>query len=92
MEAMQRSGGGQLTLRATPGNETVDLEVVDDGPGFAERMPVSDAFFTTKIQGTGLGLALVHRIVSEQGGAIRVQSRPESTCFTVSLPRATPRP
>ncbi len=91
IEAMQGSGG-QLTLRAKPGNETVDLEVEDDGPGFAEDLPVFDAFFTTKDQGTGLGLSLVHRIVSDHGGTIRVQSRPGCTCFTVTLPRATPRP
>jgi signal transduction histidine kinase len=92
IEAMQGSGGGQLTLRATLGNETVDLEVEDDGPGFAEDSPVFDAFFTTKDQGTGLGLSLVHRIVSDHGGTIRVRSRPGSTCFTVTLPRVTPRP
>jgi signal transduction histidine kinase len=92
IEAMQGSGGGQLTLRATPGNDTVELEVEDDGPGFAEDLPVFDAFFTTKDQGTGLGLSLVHRIVSDHGGTIRVQSRPGCTCFTVTLPRATPRP
>jgi signal transduction histidine kinase len=47
---------------------------------------VFDAFFTTKDQGTGLGLALVHRIVTDHGGTIRVESRPGRTCFSVSLP------
>ncbi len=82
--------GGQLTLRAKPTNEGVDLEVEDDGPGFADDLPVFDAFFTTKDQGTGLGLSLVHRIVTDHGGTIRVQSRPGRTCFTVTLPRAIP--
>jgi signal transduction histidine kinase len=87
LEAMQETGG-RLTLRAKPGPETVDLEVEDDGPGFADDLPVFDAFFTTKDQGTGLGLSLVHRIVADHGGTIRVQSRPGRTCFTVTLPLA----
>lgn len=87
IEAMQE-GGGRLILRAKPGPDTVDLEVEDDGPGFADDLPVFDAFFTTKDQGTGLGLSLVHRIVADHGGTIRVQSRPSRTCFTVTLPLA----
>lgn len=86
IEAMQ--GGGRLILRAKPGQDAVDLEVEDDGPGFADDLPVFDAFFTTKDQGTGLGLSLVHRIVADHGGTIRVQSRPGRTCFTVTLPLA----
>jgi two-component system nitrogen regulation sensor histidine kinase GlnL len=68
----------------------VEVDVEDDGPGFADTMPVFDAFFTTKDQGTGLGLSLVHRIISDHGGTIRVESRPGRTCFTFSLPAAGP--
>jgi signal transduction histidine kinase len=86
-EAMQERGG-ILTLRtrAIPGAVEVDVE--DNGPGFGDELPVFDAFFTTKPQGTGLGLALVHRIVTDHDGSIRVSSRPGCTCFTFSLPRA----
>jgi signal transduction histidine kinase len=84
LEAAQGSGG-ILTLRARPDGDSVELDLEDNGPGFSEELPVSDAFFTTKEQGTGLGLALVHRIVADHGGSIRVQSRPGRTCFTVRL-------
>jgi signal transduction histidine kinase len=87
IEAMQ-DRGGHLTLRARSAEGTVELEVEDDGPGFAEDLPVFDAFFTTKEHGTGLGLSLVHRIVSDHGGTIRVESRPGRTCFTLRLPAA----
>jgi signal transduction histidine kinase len=82
--------GGHLTLRARTGRASAEIEVEDDGPGFAEELPIFDAFFTTKEQGTGLGLALVHRIVTDHGGTIRVSSRPGRTCFTVTLPRPGP--
>ena len=88
IEAMHGTGG-TLTLRARAADEAVELEVEDSGPGFPEDLPVFDAFFTTKAQGTGLGLSLVYRIVTDHGGTIRVQSRPGRTCFTLRLPAAT---
>jgi signal transduction histidine kinase len=88
IEAMH-GPGGHLTLRAHGDGEMVELDVEDDGPGFSEELPVFDAFFTTKEQGTGLGLSLVHRIVADHGGTIRVASRPGRTCFTLRLPAAT---
>jgi signal transduction histidine kinase len=87
LEALQ-DRGGHLTLRARCEAETLEIDVEDDGPGFPNDLPVFDAFFTTKDQGTGLGLSLVHRIVSDHGGTIRVASRPGRTCFTFALPIA----
>ena len=85
VEAMHERGG-TLTLRAKPAREVLEIDVEDDGPGFPSELPVFDAFFTTKDQGTGLGLSLVHRIISDHGGTIRVASRPGRTCFTFTLP------
>jgi signal transduction histidine kinase len=67
---------------------TVEIDIEDNGPGFPEDAPIFDAFFTTKPQGTGLGLTIVHRIVSDHGGSVGLRSRPGETCFTVRLPRA----
>ncbi|HSS39019.1 MAG TPA: ATP-binding protein, partial [Polyangia bacterium] len=88
LEAMQ-DRGGRLALRARREGETLEIDVEDDGPGFPNDLPVFDAFFTTKDQGTGLGLSLVHRIVADHGGTIRVASRPGRTCFTFTLPSST---
>ena len=85
VEAMQ-SAGGTLTLRARQRQDLLEVDVEDDGPGFADELPVFDAFFTTKDQGTGLGLSLVHRIVADHQGTIAVESRPGRTCFTFTLP------
>jgi signal transduction histidine kinase len=85
VEAMQAEGG-KLTLRARRAPDRLEIDVEDTGPGFSDELPVFDAFFTTKDQGTGLGLSLVHRIVTDHHGSIRVESRPGRTCFTFTLP------
>lgn len=85
LEAMSEPGG-RVVMRARAASGWVEIDVEDDGPGFREDLPIFDAFFTTKDQGTGLGLALVHRIVTDHGGTIRVHSHPGKTCFTVALP------
>jgi signal transduction histidine kinase len=85
IEAMHAKGG-HLVLRVRNTPPTVTVEVEDDGPGFSQELPVFDAFFTTKDQGTGLGLALVHRIVTDHGGTIHVETRPGRTSFSISLP------
>ncbi len=71
------------------------LEVSDTGAGIPpENMDrIFEPFFTTRKadMGTGMGLAVVHSIVSCGGGAIRVRSRPgQGATFTVYLPRARP--
>ncbi len=74
--------------------EMVKLTISDDGPGMTEdiRRRVFDAFFTTKPmgKGTGLGLAVVHGLVSDAGGVIEVESaRGKGATFTVCLPRGS---
>ncbi len=82
---------GELRVACARDGEQVRLTVADNGRGMSAEVQrhIFEPFFTTKERGkgTGLGLATVSAIVSQQGGKIEVESRPgEGTCFTLSWP------
>ena len=64
------------------------IEVEDSGPGVPEQLKphLFDPFVTTKRTGTGLGLALVAKIIGDHGGVIECESDPKRTVFRVLLP------
>ncbi len=81
--------GGQVLVRARAGEGAVELAVADSGPGIAPelRARVFEPFFTTRPNGTGLGLAVARQIVEAHGGRIDVGDHPGGgACFTVRLP------
>lgn len=94
--------GGEIVLStayqhgvrmALPGGDTrlplpLLVSVQDNGDGIPEdlRTNLFDAFVTTKVNGTGLGLALVAKIIGDHGGVIEFDSQPRRTVFKVSLP------
>jgi len=84
---------GEVLVRLGPMDGGIRLEVSDTGPGISEEHmeSVFDPFFTTKSpdEGTGLGLMVCHRIVTDHGGSIEARSREgEGATFSVWLPRA----
>jgi two-component system nitrogen regulation sensor histidine kinase GlnL len=68
----------------------LQVEITDDGPGVPPALTESlfEPFVSGRENGTGLGLALVSKIVSEHEGWISVESRPGRTTFRLSLPLA----
>ncbi len=85
--------GGKLGVRARRERDCLLVEIADDGHGIppAIRNRIFEPFFTTKEvgAGTGLGLDVVHRIVTRRhGGRIAVESAPGRTVFSVRLPLA----
>ena len=85
--------GGLLTLRIRPmqheGAEGLAVDIIDTGEGMDTivRSRARDPFFTTRPSGTGLGRALVDRIVDAHGGHLLIESRAgEGTTATVFLP------
>lgn len=79
---MRRSDGTGQSL-------PLQVEIIDDGPGLPEdiRGDIFDPFVSGRENGTGLGLALVSKIVSDHDGWISVDSVPGRTVFRMSLPR-----
>ena len=97
-----REGGGEIVLRtayehglrlAVPGSEQrlhlpLVVAVRDNGPGIAEDIAphLFDPFVSSKPSGSGLGLALVAKIVADHGGLIEVDGRPGRCEFRLHLP------
>ncbi|HYL86118.1 MAG TPA: ATP-binding protein [Candidatus Angelobacter sp.] len=92
-------GGGSVVVRgeSTQGEDSglQHVTVSDNGPGIApSTLPkLFRPFFTTKANGTGLGLAVVQKIIVQHGGHVEVRNRPEGgAAFIVTLPLARPVP
>jgi two-component system nitrogen regulation sensor histidine kinase GlnL len=103
-EAAGRNGGGTIRLHTFydlslrirhsdgPGKALpLQVEVIDDGPGIPPGIAKSifEPFVSGRENGTGLGLALVSKIIADHGGWIAVDSVPGRTVFRVSLPVAS---
>lgn len=84
------NGSGKVTVEARPAGRSAEFTVTDTGPGLTaeQRAALFTPGFTTKVHGSGLGLTIVDRIVSEHGGTIAVQSgEGRGTTFVIRLPR-----
>ena len=82
--------GVRLTVPGSRVPVSLPLEfcVRDNGPGIADDMlsHLFDPFVTTKASGTGLGLALVAKIIGDHGGIVECESHPRQTSFRVLMP------
>jgi PAS domain S-box-containing protein len=93
--------GGLVKVRITKGQhqgfdeleDEVSIEVTDNGPGISSEdlARIFNPFFTTRKEGTGLGLPAVRRIARAHGGRVEVDSTPgEGSSFTIHLPTEPP--
>src|SRR5271156_6802744 len=89
-------GKGELRVRVYRQDDSVVVEIADNGPGIPpDVLPhIFEPFFTTKGvgEGTGLGLDTVQRIVKKHRGTIQVESKPGDTHFRIWLPMAESSP
>jgi len=92
MHSMTR--GGQLTIRTANEDNGIGLSIEDTGTGIPKEKinRIFEPYFTTKKNGAGLGLMIVHRIVKQHSGRILVEpGDPCGTRFRIWLPSATKR-
>ncbi|MEO8799092.1 MAG: ATP-binding protein, partial [Polyangiaceae bacterium] len=92
VQAMPEGGKLIVELSSTRDKErdAIAIDVYDTGKGIPQDAigRVFEPFFTTRASGTGLGLALVRRIVEAHDGTVRAESDPRSGArFTIILPR-----
>jgi signal transduction histidine kinase/putative methionine-R-sulfoxide reductase with GAF domain len=91
--AQSMSAGGGVTVQTRLEDGMVWIDVSDTGKGIPEDMlpNLFDPFFTTRPDGTGLGLAVTKKIIVDHGGDIDVRSKlGVGTTFTISLPADVP--
>src|SRR5882672_1776204 len=91
LEALSR--GGELILTSRLFGEAVEISVADTGPGIDAGVShkLFEQFFTTKPQGSGLGLSITRQITEEHGGEIRwANRRDHGATFTIRLPIKRP--
>ncbi len=80
-------GKGEINIQCSEDKNNIIIEFIDTGKGISEDIKTSifDTLFTTKITGTGLGLATCKNIIEQHGGTISVKNNP--TTFTIVLPK-----
>jgi signal transduction histidine kinase len=90
IDAMEVNNKGNLEITSAHDERFVKVFIKDDGPGIPDDIKpnIFDPFFTTKEmgKGSGLGLDVVTRIMSQHNGEVKVKSEPGATEFEICLP------
>jgi two-component system nitrogen regulation sensor histidine kinase NtrY len=89
LEATRAIENPKIVITVGRAAEQTYIEVVDNGPGVAAHaiQEIFVPFYTTKAEGSGIGLALSRKIVSAHGGLLAYRRIKEKTCFTINLPQ-----
>ena len=89
VQAMPDGGELRVSARSLRERGRLQISIADTGQGISDSdLPhIFEPFFSTKPEGSGIGLALVYRVLEEHGGSIEVRSRVgEGTTFVLTLP------
>jgi two-component system nitrogen regulation sensor histidine kinase GlnL len=83
----------KTAVSSEPVSLPLEICIRDNGPGIPQEIAVNlfDPFVTTKVSGSGLGLALAAKVIGDHGGIVECESLPRRTTFRVLLPLDTPR-
>ncbi|WP_242705685.1 ATP-binding protein [Pontibacillus sp. ALD_SL1] len=88
IEVMSESGG-TVTINVYKRNDTACMDIVDEGPGIPVHLidKIKEPFFTTKKNGTGLGLMITNQILEKHKGSLNIlDNEPRGSIFRISLP------
>ena len=83
------NGEGEINIRCKKGKKNTQIELEDNGPGIAKNIlpKIFEPLFTTKLQGSGLGLASCKSIIEQHKGEILVSSEiGKGSTFTIKIP------
>lgn len=86
MESMPE--GGTLSIRVVQSEKKLTIRIADTGPGISESVQkrIFDPYFTTKSNGTGMGLALCDKIIRQHDGTIELSTSARGTSFEIIIP------
>ena len=81
--------GGHVTVELDASHDDFVIRIEDDGPGISPdvRARIYEPFFSTKEGGTGLGMSIVHSLVSLHDGSIAIDTSGRGTRFEITIPR-----
>ena len=77
---------GKITLEMNINNEYIVIKMLDNGIGFKDVTNITKPYFTTKKQGTGLGLPIVSKIINDHGGDISFFKSSDGANIEITLP------
>ena len=77
---------GKITMEMNTNNEYIVIEMLDNGIGFNDVTNITKPYFTTKKQGTGLGLPIVSKIINDHGGEINFLKNSDGAKILIKLP------
>ena len=89
MKESKKAESGRIEVEITKVNNDVCIEIKDNGPGIPDESQeqIFDPFYTTRTQGTGLGLAVVKAVAKAHGGNVELKSKSNEGCtFKVMFP------
>ena len=90
LDALEGVESPSIEIRTEQKGEYINVNIIDSGSGISAGVidHIFDPFYTTKAvgKGTGLGLDVVHQIISQHNGSIDVDSKPGKTDFKVCIP------
>lgn len=94
VDAVRRLENKWVRIEARDHGKEVLIRVIDSGDGIPQtlRAQIMTPFFTTKKEGTGLGLSLSKSILKDHGGNLEIDETVNYTCFQVRIPKQFARP